>query len=119
MCGFVEDQLMLSSDAASSAYCGVMDMQDPSNVPVMSFLANEFAVLDQFFASVPGSTWPNRLFALTATSAGVTETGYWYEDVVGQLFQQPSIFDQLTEAGFSWKNYYNDTPWVRFFTRRA
>jgi len=26
--------------------------------------------MDRFFASVPGPTWPNRMFALTGTSAG-------------------------------------------------
>jgi phosphoesterase family protein len=43
---------------------------DGTDVPVYDHLAEEFAVCDRWFASVPGSTLPNRLYALCGTAAG-------------------------------------------------
>ena len=95
-----------------SNYCGVMDMFSTKHLPVLNALADEFLLMDRFFASVPGPTWPNRLFHLTGTSAGLTETSNpWYRGVTGKLFPQRSIFDQIREAGLTWRNYVNDTPW--------
>jgi hypothetical protein len=54
---------------------------------------------------------PNRLFTLSGTSAGLTETGNWFQNKVGQLFPQPTIFDQVASEGMTWKQYFNDTPW--------
>ena len=42
----------------------VMRYQRAENVPVYDFFAEQFAVCDRWFCSVPGSTWPNRLAAL-------------------------------------------------------
>ena len=47
----------------------------PDRVPIISTLAAEFGVFDRFYAAHPGPTWPNRLFCLTGTAAGCTETG--------------------------------------------
>jgi phospholipase C len=35
------------------------------DLPTYSFLAHEFCVCDAWHASVPGDTWPNRLFSVT------------------------------------------------------
>ena len=97
---------------ADEEYCGVMEMFDTDDqLPVISFLAREYAIMDNFFASVPGPTWPNRLFALTGTSAGATETGTWFNNTKGRLYPQRTIFDSLEESSLSWKTYYHDLPW--------
>ncbi len=45
--------------------CGdCMTYFTPAQVPVSAFLANNFAVCDQWFASVPCQTFTNRMFAL-------------------------------------------------------
>ncbi len=62
-------------------YCNVMSGFKPEDLPVVNALASEFALMDRFFSSHPGPTWPNRLFFLSATSAGDTGTGTWYEFV--------------------------------------
>eukprot|EP01004_Peranema_trichophorum_P003240 NODE_2239_length_1644_cov_65.666009_g1918_i0.p1 GENE.NODE_2239_length_1644_cov_65.666009_g1918_i0~~NODE_2239_length_1644_cov_65.666009_g1918_i0.p1 ORF type:complete len:511 (-),score=107.12 NODE_2239_length_1644_cov_65.666009_g1918_i0:111-1538(-) len=54
------------------------------------------------------------MFALSGTSAGSTSTGNWYHDEVGKLFPQKTFFDQVSAAGMTWRNYYNDTPWELF-----
>eukprot|EP01060_Flectonema_neradi_P021254 TRINITY_DN287_c0_g1_i2.p1 TRINITY_DN287_c0_g1~~TRINITY_DN287_c0_g1_i2.p1 ORF type:complete len:632 (+),score=147.59 TRINITY_DN287_c0_g1_i2:45-1898(+) len=110
MGGFAEGQ----SGQASSNYCQVMDMQTPDRVPIMTALADEFILMDRFFASHPGPTWPNRMYMLAATTAGSTETGTWYHNEKGLLFPQKTFFDQLTAEGHTWRNYYNDTPWELF-----
>jgi phospholipase C len=48
----------------------IMDCFKPEAVPVISTLAMEFALFDEYFAGVPGPTFPNRLFGMSATSDG-------------------------------------------------
>eukprot|EP01113_Clastostelium_recurvatum_P007309 TRINITY_DN133_c0_g1_i2.p1 TRINITY_DN133_c0_g1~~TRINITY_DN133_c0_g1_i2.p1 ORF type:complete len:658 (+),score=157.42 TRINITY_DN133_c0_g1_i2:68-2041(+) len=112
MCGFVEFEDMRGN--AKTNYCDVMSMLTPQHVPIMTALAADFCMTDRFFAAHPGPTWPNRLFMISATSAGLTETGTWYHGTSGKLFPQKTIFDQLASEGRTWRNYYNDTPWELF-----
>jgi phospholipase C len=114
MFGFVEYEHKHHSDS-----CSVMSGFSPDHVPVASALAEEFVLMDRFFAAHPGPTWPNRMFTLSGTSAGSTETGSWYKNQVGSLFPQRTIFDQVQEAGLTWRNYYNDTPWELFMESLA
>jgi phospholipase C len=109
MSGFVEWELLRGNELTN--YCAVMSTFTPADLPVLSALASEFVLMDRFFCAHPGPTWPNRIFTLSGTSAGLTETGTWYKNQVGQLFPQPTIFDQLASEGLSWKQYFNDTPW--------
>mmetsp|Transcript_18374 Transcript_18374/g.26761 ORF Transcript_18374/g.26761 Transcript_18374/m.26761 type:complete len:705 (+) Transcript_18374:97-2211(+) len=104
---------------SSTNYCDVMRGFTPENVPVITSLAKEFAIMDRFFASVPGPTWPNRMFALSGTSLGSTDTSVWYRDEDGKLFPQLTFFDQLEQSGHTWRNYYNDTPWELFMEKLA
>eukprot|EP01127_Copromyxa_protea_P000134 TRINITY_DN10132_c0_g1_i1.p1 TRINITY_DN10132_c0_g1~~TRINITY_DN10132_c0_g1_i1.p1 ORF type:complete len:655 (+),score=121.50 TRINITY_DN10132_c0_g1_i1:308-2272(+) len=94
--------------------CAVMSMFTPERLPVLSSLVKEFVLFDRFFSSHAGPTWPNRMFFLSATSAGSSETGPWYHNEVGKLFPQKTFYDQVKESGLTWKNYYNDTPWELF-----
>jgi phospholipase C len=48
----------------------IMDYYEPEQVPVISRLARQFAVCDQWFASAPCQTWPNRFFIHTGTAGG-------------------------------------------------
>jgi len=113
MIGFVEEE------SSHDSYCNVVDMFTIDKIPVVSTLAKEFAIMDRFFCSVPGPTWPNRMFQLCATSSGQTETGVWYHDEVGHLFPTRTIFDQVEENNMTWRNYHNDTPWELFLEKIA
>ena len=42
----------------------VIGYYNADDVPVYDHLASEFAVCDRWFSSVPGATWPNRLYAI-------------------------------------------------------
>merc|ERR1719502_735405 len=85
----------------------------------MTALAENFVLMDKFFCSVPGPTWPNRMFFMAGTSDGLTETGPWYEDHTGSFFPGKTIFDQVGEAGGTWAVYYDDTPWELFMQSLA
>ena len=109
MSGFIEHEN--NRGHSKQDFCGVLSSFTPERIPVITALAEEFAIMDRFFCSHPGPTWPNRMFTLSATSAGSTSTGTWYKDKPGQLFPQRTIFDQVAEANLTWRSYYNDTPW--------
>lgn len=48
----------------------VMGYYNTADLPVYDHLAREFCVCDRWFCSVPGPTWPNRLYAVTGQSDG-------------------------------------------------
>jgi phospholipase C len=75
----------------------------PPNVRNLYTLAKEFAVCDSWFASMPGPTFPNRCFALGASSAGLDHSpnnaviALW--NITGGFkFQNGSIFDEINGA---------------------
>lgn len=53
----------------------VMHYFTPPQVPALSTLAQAFGVCDQWHASAPCQTWPNRFFAHTGTSLGYVDNG--------------------------------------------
>ncbi|PON87499.1 Acid phosphatase [Trema orientale] len=90
----------------------VMNGFKPESVPVYRELVTEFAVCDRWFASMPASTQPNRLFVHSATSHGLT--GNDTKQLVAGL-PQKTIFDSLDEAGFSFGIYYQYPPATLFY----
>jgi phospholipase C len=83
----------------------VMRCFDPRMVPVISTLAREFAVCTRWHCSLPGETWPNREFAHSGTSRGRAE------NLKSSLWSNAkTIFEQLDEAGATWRIYHDDTP---------
>ncbi len=83
----------------------VMHYFTPDQVPVISTLATTFGVCDQWHASAPCQTWPNRFFAHTGTSLGCVNNKDF-----SIPFTAPSIFGQLQAAGVSWRVYFHDMP---------
>ncbi|PKI57915.1 hypothetical protein CRG98_021703 [Punica granatum] len=90
----------------------VMNGFQPEHVPVYRELVSEFAVCDRWFASVPASTQPNRLFVHSATSHGATSNDT--KKLIGG-FPQKTIFESLDEAGFSFGIYYQYPPATLFY----
>jgi phospholipase C len=87
----------------------------PDHLPVLNFLAQQFAVCDRWFASMPGPTWPNRLFALGGTAWGLdhspTDTETLFETIFdGEKFGNgcDSLLTRLTPQ--EWLVAYDDTP---------
>jgi phospholipase C len=88
-------------------YKVVMECFDEDDVPVISKLAQEYAVFDAWHCSVPSQTFCNRSFVHTATSNGaVTNTPYfnWL------FYDSPTIFNRIEEKkdpNLTWKVYYD------------
>jgi phospholipase C len=81
----------------------VMECFTPDHLQVISRLAKEFAVCDHWFCSVPGETWPNRNFIHAATSDGTV-------DIKTRLYDNRTIFENLTQAERDWAIYYHGFP---------
>jgi phospholipase C len=80
----------------------VMKCLAPTTIPVLTTLAREFAVCDAWYSSVPGPTWPNRFFVHAATSKGYLDNSSF------RHYDMPTLFENLSAAGRTWRNYYHD-----------
>jgi len=86
--------------AGQSQGVEVMRCFTPDQLPVLSTLARQYAVCDQWFSSVPGPTLPNRAFAHFGTSFGRLDMSPDY------FRAQPSIYQRLKNSNRSGKIYY-------------
>jgi phospholipase C len=108
----------VASMAATLADRGVHDgdpapavgYYDGADVPVYDHLAEEFSVCDRWFSSVPGSTWPNRLYSLCGTAAGSRDD---LPPHVPPMYDKPSFIRHLDAHRVSWRWYCFDTPTLR------
>jgi phospholipase C len=115
--GFVSDYALSHTKDEGNAlgnYGEILKCFAPEQLPVLNALAREFAVCDNWHASIPGPTWPNRLFAFAASSDGLdhsptTAEILTWETVDGIEFRNGTIFDALKRK-FSngWRIYSGD-----------
>jgi phospholipase C len=117
MNGFVESFAKTLSDRkVPVADLGrIMGYYNGADVPVYEHLAKEFAVCDRWFSSVPGATWPNRLYAICASAAGSRD------DLplnLPPLYDRPSFVRHLDAHSVSWRWYSFETGTLRLADRR-
>jgi phospholipase C len=93
----------------------IMGYYIAADVPVYDHLAREFAVCDRWFSSVPGATWPNRLYALCGRAADSRDDRPPH---VPPLYNQPSFVRHLDAAGVSWRWYCFETGTLRLADHR-
>ncbi|MFE0459665.1 alkaline phosphatase family protein [Kitasatospora sp. NPDC058965] len=76
------------------------------DIPFQFALAESFTVCDQYFSSVLGPTWPNRLYWMTGT---LDPTGRHGGPVISNETPAPLTWrtypERLEEAGISWQVY--------------
>ncbi len=100
MDGFVKSYLTQKGTPVGK---NVMHYYTPKQVPVLSGLAQKFAVCDRWFASAPCQTWPNRWFVHAATADG-------HEN--NQPIHLPdvdTIYNRFEQAGMhDWTIYFHD-----------
>jgi phospholipase C len=77
---------------------------DQTDLPFYYALYADFAMADRFFASALTQTFPNRFYLLAGTSFGHIRNDL---PPSGTEFSQRTIFNQLDDAGISWKIYYS------------
>jgi phospholipase C len=91
----------------------ILQCYDPSQLPVLNALAKEFAVCDNWHASMPGPTWPNRMFVHAASSGGLdhsptnAEIVLW-ETADGFAFKNGTIFDRIAAKNLTRRLYAGD-----------
>lgn len=86
--------------------------EDDTVIPFYYALASTFAIGDRYFAPVLTSTWPNRLFAMSATSFGIGDNSFVTIDKADAY--APNIFLSLEAGGHTWKDY-TDGPHQQLF----
>ena len=105
----------------------VMNYLTAEQLPVTAFLANNFAVCDQWHASVPSQTFVNRLFAFCAAPAiinpdfdppysAVNDKDYPFHLIKlipdDSVLELPTICSQLDlvlgDSQTNWKVYFHD-----------
>ncbi|KAJ3177529.1 hypothetical protein HK101_010215 [Irineochytrium annulatum] len=107
MSGFVMANSVAWNTTDASKLHEVIDGFNPAMLPITTTLASEYAVFDHWYAGVPGPTFPNRAFIMSATSNGMYFNSA--SDILSG-FPQKSIFGALDDAKVSWKNYFGQVP---------
>jgi phospholipase C len=77
---------------------------EEADLPFFSALARNFTTLDNYFASILGPTFPNRIFQHAAQTDRISNTI--------DLCTLPTIWDNLAAAGVSHKYYYSNVPFL-------
>jgi phospholipase C len=85
----------------------------PAQLPVLTTLAQQFAVCDHWFSSLPGPTWPNRFFVHAATSGGLDHSPSLpkeFSSMAGGAykFANGTIYDLLDNGKLDWAIYTGD-----------
>ncbi len=108
--GFVADFAQHAPKAPDVDRYEIMAYFSLDSLPVLHKLARSFTVCDHWFSSVPGPTWPNRFFVHSGTSLGHVNmpNGFFHPAI--HCYDQPTVYQRLSERGKSWKIYFGDIP---------
>ncbi|KAL8545072.1 hypothetical protein ACS0TY_005319 [Phlomoides rotata] len=108
MNGFAQQALSMGPNMTQTVMNGFL----PDKVAVYKALVSEFAVFDRWFASVPASTQPNRLYVHSGTSHGATSN---VAALLAKGYPQRTIFEDLDEANLSFGIYFQNIPATLFY----
>jgi phospholipase C len=74
------------------------------DLPFFAALARNFTTLDNYFASILGPTFPNRVFQHAAQTDRTSNTL--------DISTLPTIWDRLAASGVTHKYYYSNVPFL-------
>ncbi|MFC5721957.1 alkaline phosphatase family protein [Streptomyces gamaensis] len=96
-----------AADGANGPY--VMGYHTREDIPFQFALAENFTVCDNYFCSVLGPTWPNRLYWMTGTidPAG-THGGPVIDNIAPKPYRWTTYAERLQKAGVSWRVYQQE-----------
>lgn len=85
----------------------VMGYHTRADVPFQFALAEAFTICDEYYCSVFGPTWPNRMYRMTGT---IDAEGKWGGPLINNRtakggFAWTTYAERLQKAGISWKVY--------------
>ncbi|KAF8223373.1 phosphoesterase [Tricholoma matsutake] len=106
MQGFVYEQAITFRTTNVTRAAEAIEYYSETNLPTLRTLSEEFVLFDEWFCAVPGPTNPNRAYLTSGTSHG-----HGSNDNAFNIAAIPvrSVFQQLSEYGVSWINYYNSS----------
>ena len=113
--GFVDNFARISAARAAKLGVPVPDpglvigYYDSEDLPVYDHLAAEYCVVDRWFSSVPGATWPNRLYSM----CGQADPKSGRDDASPPLYALPTFVRYLDEAEVDWRWYSFDPGTLR------
>jgi len=83
---------------------------DEKEIPYYYALAKTFGLGDRYFASVPGPTWPNRMYLFAGTSFGLASNGF--PDISAHPYPTSDavVLDELDKRHVDWKLYTSGGP---------
>src|SRR3989441_9246553 len=87
-----------------------MGFYTDTDLPFYYALAKTFAISDRYFAPLLGPTFPNRAYALAATSFGHLNTAEQFPPPGGYKPVNGTILDLLDRHNVFWVNYVSDVP---------
>jgi phospholipase C len=88
-------------------------------LPILSALAKNYTTFDNYFCSMMGPTWENRLFQLSATTQlDENWCDFPREDERRPVVIQTTIFDRVRDAGLTAGYYYHESPVTGLFASR-
>ena len=93
----------------------VMRCFAPGRLKILASLAREFTLCDHWFSSLPGPTWPNRLFVHAATSGGLfcspDDLTTAEKSLFGSYaFEHGTVYDALDKLDLPWRIYHHGIP---------
>src|SRR3954451_24540942 len=96
------------------------------DLPVYDHLARQYCVCDRWYASIPGDTWPNRLYAYTGTKGDKVTGGDLWQRLTDlpplrrlrsmPLYDVPAFTRQLADKQWRW--YSHDPGTLRLADSR-
>ena len=96
-----------------------MGFYTQDDLPFYYALAQTFAIDDRYFCSVIGQTFPNRSYALAATSFGHLTTSEIFPPPGGYKPISGTFMDLLDQYHVSWINYFSDVPTTIIYRQGA
>ena len=98
--------------ATAALYDGTRSMwwYDQTDLPFYYQLASTYALADHYHCAVPGPTWPNRMYLISATSFGQTTNSFPDLSPYPFPYNDASVLDELEKRHVSWQLYSDGTP---------
>jgi phospholipase C len=112
--GFVQDFVNCFPASGPADRQEIMKYHARGALTALHALAANFTICDRWFASLPGPTWPNRLFMHSGTSLGRVSMPEGVMNANLHWYNQTTLYDCLNEKNISWKIYFGDVAqsWV-------
>jgi phospholipase C len=85
------------------------------DLPVLSALATGYTTFDNYFCSMKGPTWENRLYQLTGSTQVDMPDGFPKTDAERPCHISTTIFDRVLAAGLRTAYYHHGEPMTGLF----